>query len=224
MKDKVLLTYAAMNILFLVSGVLLLIFALTTKSNIGSTPNLNTIARNLVLGETPGTATIANAGVVFFTFLISIPAMVLPMTRGWLKIHGYMIVFCAGFTLVLGLIVWFETLTSRARLGNIWNALSDSTQSLVQQELHCCGYLNSTSPQFVTDAQCPTDLSAASQVGCVGPFSTYANNFLDLVFTGAFGIVGLDVALLLATTMLSKARREKERYRVIDQKNGVGAI
>lgn len=57
------------------------------------------------------------------------------MTRGWLKIHGYMIVVCAAFTLVLGLSVWFETLTSRARLGNIWNALSDSTQSLVQQEV-----------------------------------------------------------------------------------------
>jgi hypothetical protein len=55
MKDKVLLTYAVANILFLVSGVLLLVFALTTKSNINSTPNLNTIARNLVLGETPGT-------------------------------------------------------------------------------------------------------------------------------------------------------------------------
>jgi hypothetical protein len=93
--------------------------------------------------------------------------------------------------------------------------------------------------------QCPTDPAAASQVGCVGPFSTYANNFLDLIFTGAFGMVGtylhiileslrrfsdksistgLDVALILATTMLSKSRAEKERYRHIDEKDGVGAI
>jgi hypothetical protein len=58
----------------------------------------------------------------------------------------------------------------------------------------------------------------------VGPFSTYANNFLDLVFTGAFGIVGVDVALILATAMLLKDRKEKERYRHIDEKNGTGAF
>ena len=57
------------------------------------------------------------------------------MTRGWLKIHGYMTVICAAFTLVLGLFIWFETLTSRARLGKIWAALPDSTQSLVQQQV-----------------------------------------------------------------------------------------
>jgi hypothetical protein len=61
-------------------------------------------------------------------------------------------------------------------------------------------------------------------VGCVGPFSTYANSFLDLVFTGAFGIVGVDVALILATAMLLKDRKEKERYRHIDEKNGTGAF
>lgn len=84
--------------------------------------------------------------------------------------------------------------------------------------------MNSTSPPYFPDVQCPTDAAAASQVGCVGPLSSFANNFLDLIFTGAFGIVGLDVALIMATTMLSKDRAEKERYRHIDEKTGVGAI
>jgi hypothetical protein len=84
--------------------------------------------------------------------------------------------------------------------------------------------VNSTSPPYFPDAQCPTDAIAASQLGCVGPLSSFANNFLDLIFTGAFGFVGLDVALVLATTMLSKDRAEKERYRRIDEKTGVGAI
>lgn len=61
--------------------------------------------------------------------------MVMPMTRGWLKLHGYMTVVCAIVTLVLGLLVWFDTLTSRARLGEMWNTLPSSTQSLVQQEV-----------------------------------------------------------------------------------------
>lgn len=31
---------------------------------------------------------------------------------------------------------------------------------------------------------------AAQKIGCVGPFSNYANNFLDIVFTAMFGFVG----------------------------------
>jgi hypothetical protein len=45
-----------------------------------------------------------------------------------------------------------------------------------------------------------------------------------LIFTGAFGIVGVDVALIMATAMLLKDRKEKERYRHIDEKNGAGAF
>lgn len=84
--------------------------------------------------------------------------------------------------------------------------------------------MNSTSPPFVADSTCPNGLVAAARVGCVGPYSTLANNFLDRIFTGAFGIVGIDVALVLATAMLLKDRKEKERYRFIDEKNGGGAF
>jgi hypothetical protein len=94
----------------------------------------------------------------------------------------------------------------------------------------------------VTDSQCPSALAAASQEGCVSPFSTFANNFLDMIFTGAFGIVGMpsirdmsvytsltmgtgvDVVLIFATLMLSKDRAEKERYHYIDEKTGTRAI
>jgi hypothetical protein len=58
-------------------------------------------------------------------------------------------------------------------------------------QLKCCGYMNSTSPPFVVDTTCTNSLVAENLGGCVGPFSTFANNFLDLVFTGAFGIVGM---------------------------------
>ena len=78
-------------------------------------------------------------------------------------------------------------------------------------------------------------------VGCITPFSKLANNFLDVVFTGAFGIVGmcrnwfqiclranifigLDVVLILGIAIVLKDRKEKARYRVIDEKNGAGAF
>jgi hypothetical protein len=84
--------------------------------------------------------------------------------------------------------------------------------------------MNSTSPPFVVDTTCPNALVAAAQLGCVTPFSQEANSFLDLVFTGAFGIVGIDAVLVILTAIVLKDRKEKERYRFIDEKNGAGAF
>lgn len=44
------------------------------------------------------------------------------------------------------------------------------------------------------------------------------------MFTGAFGIVGFDVIVMLMITIVLKDRKEKERYRHIDEKNGVRRI
>jgi len=201
-----------------------LIFALVTQSEITQTPTLQNVATDLLLTMCPLTAAIANSVLVFFTFLVSIPAMVMPMTRGWLKFHGYLVVVCAIFSMVIGLSIWFETLKTRKNLSNIWNGLPSTTQSLLQQRFDCCGYNNSTSPAFVTDSTCPNALAAAANIGCVTPFVSFANTFLDTIFTGAFGIVGVDVALILCTAMLLKDRKEKERYRHIDEKQGAGAF
>jgi hypothetical protein len=55
MQDNILVSYAVVNLLFLISGVLLLVFALTSHSNINSTPTLSSAARDVVLKEGPGT-------------------------------------------------------------------------------------------------------------------------------------------------------------------------
>jgi hypothetical protein len=44
--------------------------------------------------------------------------------------------------------------------------------------------------EFVTDTTCTSAFIAAQKPSCVGPFSTFANNYLDVLFTAAFGIVG----------------------------------
>ena len=61
-------------------------------------------------------------------------------------------------------------------------------------------------------------------MGCVGPFSQFAEKFLNLVFTVAFGIVGVDMVLVLCLAMVVKRRKEILRYRRIDEKRGVGSI
>lgn len=223
-RDNIFLTYVLSDILFVASGGLLIIFALTTENEMNQTPTVQTVAQNLLFQQCPLQAAIGNAVFVFVTFLLSVPAMVMPMTRGWLKLSGYMVVVSALYTMILGLTIWFETLKNRTNLLTVWNAQPATTQSLLQERFNCCGYTNSTSPPFVVDSTCPNSLVAASMVGCVGPFSSYGNNFLDLIFTGAFGIVGIDVILIMATAMLLKDRKEKERYRHIDEKNGAGAF
>ena len=70
---------------------------------------------------------------VFVTFLISVPAMIMPMARGWLKFHGYTVVVCALFTLVIGLDIWFDTLKTRKNLSIVWNEQPAPAQSLLQQ-------------------------------------------------------------------------------------------
>jgi len=224
MKDKILLTFILTDLLFLGTGGLLIGFSLITEAEKTNTPTVSTIARNLLLAMCPLTGAVANAIIIFVTFLASLPAIIMPMTRGWLKLHGYMVVICGVFTLIIGLDIWFTTLKTRSELSTVWSTQSAADQSLLQQELSCCGYFNSTSPPFVTDSVCADALTAAQKPGCVSPFSSFANNFLDLIFTAAFGIVGVDVSLVLSIAMLLKDRKEKERYRHIDEKTGTAGF
>ncbi|KAH8601267.1 hypothetical protein B0O99DRAFT_252827 [Bisporella sp. PMI_857] len=223
-RDYILLSFIGMDILFVVAGGILIIFALMIESKSSDEMTVDTVSRNLLLLICPAKAAIGNAVLIFITFLASVPAMVIPSTRGWLKLHGYMTTICALFTMILGLSIWFQTLKTRTNLFTIWLAQTAETQSLLQQEFNCCGYMNATTPPFIVDTTCRNSLVAANLGGCVGPFSSFANNFLDMVFTGAFGIVGVDVILIIMTAILLKDRKEKERYRHIDEKNGTGAF
>ncbi|EAT85226.2 hypothetical protein SNOG_07760 [Parastagonospora nodorum SN15] len=153
-------------------------------------------------------AGVVNAIFVFVTFLLSLPGLFLPTNRGWLRAQGWLVIICATFTLGLGLAIWLETLQTRKNLSNIWGRERPLIQSLLQQK----------------DATCTNPLVAAQKGGCIGKFSSFANRFLDQIFTAAFGIVGIDVILVLCTAMVLKYRMEQERYRHIDEKNGFGGL
>jgi len=129
-----------------------------------------------------------------------------------------MIVLSAHITLLLGISIWFSTLQTRANLGTTFAQQPPRSQSLIQQRFQCCGYLNNP---FTPDSVCTSAFVAAQKVNCVGPFSNFANGFLDLIFTALFGLVGLDVAFLLAVVVVLRNRAEKARYRLIDEKHGI---
>ena len=44
-----------------------------------------------------------------------------------------------------------------------------------------------------------------------------------MIFTACFGMVGVDMLLVLCVAMVLKYRQEQERYRAIDQKNADGS-
>ncbi|PGH08680.1 hypothetical protein AJ79_05962 [Helicocarpus griseus UAMH5409] len=224
MVNRILATFLAADGLFVLGGALILAVALISKSQIGAEATLDNVANILLLSHCPITPAIVNAGYVFFTFILSLPAILLRTDRVWLKIHGWFVVGCGIFTLCLGLSIWFETLTTRSTLGVMWGEQPAQVQSLLQQRFDCCGYLNSTSPPFQVDSACPTPLVAAQKAGCVGPFSDYANHYLDVIFTADFGIVAIDAIFLLCLAIVLKDRKERERYRQIDIKNGFGTI
>ncbi|KAL9074652.1 MAG: hypothetical protein Q9157_004303 [Trypethelium eluteriae] len=271
MVNKIILTFIGTNFLFLVGGALLTAFAVVSRNDMEQKTTVSNVANNLLLSKSPvtgmpspdfeppldlfkallmiWTATLINAIFVFATFLTALPAFILPLNRLFLKLHGWLVVMCATFTMIIGLILWFDTLKTKANLKTLWGEQPQIDQSLLQMKFNCCGYANSTSPPFIQDSTCTADLVAATKGGCMTPFTNFSNRFLDLIFTAAFGIVGmytklqsrqykmgmghnandiplsvgLDVIHLLSTVVVIKNRQELERYRHIDEKinNGI---
>jgi len=217
--NRLMLIYLLADFLFLAAGGLILAFSLLGAQQEKETLTIDNVATNLLLTICPLTAGLINSILVFATFLTSLAALALPTNRTWLKMQGWLVVVCSFFTLILGLIIWFNTLQTRNNLSTIWVEQSVEVQSLLQQKFNCCGYLNFLAPAFVVDSTCPSSAVASTMEGCVGGFSTYANSYLGLIFTVAFAIVAVDVIVLINIVMVLKHRAEQERYRHIDEKS-----
>ncbi|MCJ1260445.1 phospholipid scramblase 1 [Lobaria immixta] len=217
MLDKVLIAFLVADFLFVGTGGLLIGIVFATKSNRSHPRTTDDVASNLLLMRTPLDGALFNAGLVFFTFAVSLPALILPSNRTWLKLHGWLTAACGIVTLAIGLDIWFSTLQTRSTLAVLWSQQTKNDLSVLQKKFSCCGYYDSKTS--LIDDTCLNADAASKKLACVGPFSNYANNFLDLVFTAMFGIVALDAILILCTAMVLKRRAEKERYRHIDDKN-----
>ncbi|EXJ80021.1 hypothetical protein A1O3_08307 [Capronia epimyces CBS 606.96] len=222
MANKILLVFIAFDVVFLLCGGLHLFIPLFTQANIKNNTNVDNIASNLLLDHCPLTASMANSVVMFVTFLLSVPSFFLKSNRTFLKLHVGGVIIAALMTLGIGLAIWFSTLEIHKNLAPIWNKQPASTVSMLQAKFQCCGYNNPA--LFVKDATCTSAATAARLGPCVTPFGVFASRFLDIVFTTFFGFVAVDMMLLLAALCLIRDRKEKERYRLIDEKTGFGPI
>ncbi|KAI9163277.1 hypothetical protein HJFPF1_04881 [Paramyrothecium foliicola] len=212
MVNKIFLSVIATDFLFLVTGGITLGFSLVVQGQLNNAPsNGEDAVRKLVSREFPLTAGIANGVLMLIAFVLTLPGMWLP-ARGWLKLSSAAVALCSVFSLVLGIYIWVMTLRFKGAFGRTYLAQTPDIHDLMQTsvsprdmsyprpEVHssnaflqfkCCGYLNSTSPAFVTDSICPSPAAAALAPGCAGPIGNFANTFLDQVFTALFAFVGM---------------------------------
>ncbi|KAH6647002.1 tetraspanin [Truncatella angustata] len=221
MVNKVMAAFVAVDGLFALMGAIMMGFSVVVLNTCFNPPTEgNEAARDLLYRRFPLTAGIANAAFTLLIFLVTVPALA-NNARGLLKFAGYLVAADALFTMIIGLDLWIITLKTRQELFEIWVTQDANVQSLLQGTFQCCGYNNSTSPAFVTDVTCPSPAAAALIKGCAAPLGSFSNVFVDNIFTAVFGMVGIDVAMVLAIACLVKERKEMERFRYIDEKNGV---
>ncbi|KAG9499857.1 hypothetical protein J7337_008319 [Fusarium musae] len=222
MVDKIFLSTVVADALFLGSGVMELVFSLVVQSQMKNTPtDGEDVTRNLLYQRFPLTAGIVNAIFILVTFAVTLPGLVMP-ARSFLKVSGYMVTVCAIFTMCVAVFLWVMTLRMSEQFFNIYIDQEPDVQSLIQDS--CCGYFNSTTPAFVMDSTCSSPASAALLRGCAASISSFANLHIDSIFTVLFGIVGIDAIFILCIACLLKDRKERERYRHIDEKAGYRQI
>ncbi|OAQ68502.1 tetraspanin [Pochonia chlamydosporia 170] len=220
MPNKVFTTTLGINALFLASGCLELGFSLVVQNQMTKAPQDGQEAvRNLLYKMFPLTAGIINGAITIGVFAFTLLGLMTPK-RSLLKAGGYLITICGVFTLCLGVYLWIMTLRLKDGFFGTYLEQEPSVQSLIQQSFQCCGYYNATTPAFVTDPTCPSPAAAALLRGCGTAISSFSNVFIDNIFTALFGIVGIDAILVLSIACLLKDRKERERYRHIDEKSG----
>ncbi|KAK7969366.1 hypothetical protein PG996_002197 [Apiospora saccharicola] len=220
MVNKIMAAFVAADGLFALTGAIMMGFSVVVLNTCFDPPTEGEgAARDLLYRRFPLQAGIANAVMVFVNFALTLPALATP-ARGLLKTAGYMIAINAVFSLIIGLDLWITTLKTKQEFFEIWTSQTPQVQSLLQTRFQCCGYFNSTSPAFITDATCPSPAAAKLIKGCAAPLTSFTNVFVDNIFTAVFAFVGVDVLLILATACLMKDRKERERFRHIDEKNG----
>ncbi|KAL6858078.1 hypothetical protein ACO1O0_005528 [Amphichorda felina] len=219
MVNKVLFSAALADALFMGSGILELTFSLVVQKDMNSDPSDGRQAlRNVVYQRMPLNAGIVNAGFILAAFVATIPGLLMQSTRGWVKLAGYLVTFCAVFTMCVGVYLWVMTMRIGQDFFSVYMDLEPEVQGLIQTSFECCGYFNSTSPAFVTNPTCPSPAAATLLRGCQKSIANFANLLLDEIFTALFGVVGVDAFFVLALACLSKDRKDREWYRRVDRK------
>ena len=190
MPPMTLLVWLALEFLFLGTGVAFIVASAMFRPAEFSAPHPVDAGTWTLLQNTPLISAVINGAFIFLTFVLAIPGFLRAKDKFFLRLHSWALIACGATSLVVGLIVWVSTLRTRTNLGDMWMQKSTAELSALQKQFQCCGYYDANIPPFFQDSTCPNVLAAARIGPCVGPFSAFANNLLDVIFTLLFGFVG----------------------------------
>ncbi|KAL8800423.1 MAG: hypothetical protein Q9200_007246 [Gallowayella weberi] len=137
--------------LFVATGGLLVAVVLISKKAM-MTPTKENVAPNLLLAHAPLNGALGDAGLIFLTFIVSIPGLVFTSSRTWLKVHSWLVLACIIVTLVIGLDIWYSTLQTRSNLAVMWNVDGPQIQHLLQERVKLVRIpgFNSTADKIVS--------------------------------------------------------------------------
>lgn len=156
------------------------------------------------------------------TFAVSVGAIVQRnhITIGLVILNWVLIVDAMG-VLIIGSFVWIFTLHERANFHSLWAAQTRDNRILLQDQLKCCGYFNSTDLAETGGQFCVDDNFIKNVTSfCVDPITSFADSSLNTVFTTVYGFMAIILALFLASLCVINKRLEDERFKKIDAKRG----
>lgn len=159
------------------------------------------------------TAGLILAIALLVTWAVSVGAIIQPnhVTKPLMIVNWLLLLDGIG-TLVIGTIVWFFTLRQRAEFHDIFAAQSNDTKILIQDQLKCCGYFNSTDLAVVGGTFCANQTfievtNNATGNFCVTPITAYSDYTLNNIFTSVYGYMAIVICLFLATLcVINKVR------------------
>ncbi|RHZ68879.1 hypothetical protein Glove_292g43 [Diversispora epigaea] len=209
----ILFSFAFFELLHLVTGILIISLGVIWLATLEVDLRGIVITKNLLIGG------FVIGGLILLSFLIALVGFSSPLKRKkWLIAHGFMIILTSTALLVMGAIIWFETLYELKHFNEEWIGWSSSVRSNFQDQLDCCGWKNSTDFGEISRA-CPEDIDPTDKKGCQIPLINAADKTSRKLFTSLFGFISVNVFALLATIVLIQARNVEERYRKIDGKH-----
>lgn len=133
MANRILLATILANLLFLGSGILMLVFSLLLRTKQTSNPtNGEDAILHLIFQRFPLVSGIINAVLIIVTFVLTLPGLLQSTSRGWLKLSSYLVVFCGLYTMILGLYIWIMTLKTGEDFANIYIDQPWEVQAMVQ--------------------------------------------------------------------------------------------
>lgn len=213
---KIRYSFLFLDLAYLASGIIMIVMASLWWNSLElEIRSVVVTPRTLLSGLILGSIIVLSS----FTGLVGFSNPV--MRKKWLSAHAILIVVTALLLLALGAFIWFETLEERQTYGKEWHLWSDSMRAAYQDQLNCCGWYNNTDMP-VQSQVCNVGSIPQNMQGCVDPMTKKIASISRELFTTLFGFIGVDIFAFFATIILIQATNIEERYRKIDEKNGVG--